>query len=37
MSQQIAEGHADMIREIVSHDILGLGAIALMFVAALLA
>jgi hypothetical protein len=36
MTTQTAEGHADMIREIMTHDILGLGAMALMFVAALL-
>jgi|GEM_PF-4991357 len=30
-----SEGIADMIREIVTHDILGLGAMALMFVTVL--
>jgi hypothetical protein len=38
MHQHFAEAErpADMIRDIVTHDILGLGAMALMFVTALL-
>lgn len=37
MTTPTAEGHLAMIRQIMTHDILGLGAIALMFLAALLA